>query len=386
MQSPPTDVAPPTSPGPAWLRQEAIDRLVTRAAREIQPLSTLTPVDVRRERNRLVDELTARRRAMPRWTYAPRNHDELRRALDAADRRLTATVDGALDELYLARIRELSLEAALCAAAGTSHVGRLARERFAPDAHTAEAASALCAEWLGEAERPSDPVAARLTASDDPRPHSLLSRMRAAVGRLRLPFAVVPTPALAPIAATGERAILVATGRLLSDEDAARTVCHEIEGHALPRARSLQAKSVLFRAGTARGVDDQEGRAILIEQRAGWLGHRRRHHLAARHRAVQAMLQGASFADVAATLFDAHGLDASEAIVVAERAFRGGDGRCPGLGRESIYLESFVRVHAHLAAAPDDEHVLASGQVAVGAIPPLRTFAPDRAEAVAPAQ
>ncbi len=322
---------------------------------------------------------------MPRWTYAPRDHDELRRALDAADRRLTATVDGALDELYLARIRELSLEAALCAAAGTSQVGRLARERFAPDAHTAEAAAALCAEWLGEAER-ADPAAARLTASDDPRPHSLLSRMRTAVGRLRLPFAVVPAPALAPIAATGERAILIATGRLLSDEDAARTVCHEIEGHALPRARALRAKSVLFRAGTARGVDDQEGRAILIEQRAGWLGHQRRHHLAARHRAVQAMLGGASFADVAETLFDVHGLDASEAIVVAERAFRGGDGRCAGLGRERIYLESFVRVHAHLDAAPDDEHVLASGQVAVGAIAPLRTFAPERAEATAPPQ
>jgi hypothetical protein len=210
--------------------------------------------------------------------------------------------------------------------------------------------------------------------SDDPDASSLLSRMRAAVGDLRLPFTVVPTPTLASLAATGERVILVATGRAVTEEDTRRTVLHEIEGHARPRARSLRAASALFSAGTARGVDDQEGRALLLEERAGLLGPRRRRQLAARHRAVEVMLDGAPFAEVARSLVDSHGLDAGE--VVAERAFRGSDGEHPGLGRERVYLECFVRVRAHLASRPEDEHILESGQVAVDAVEALRPFAP----------
>jgi hypothetical protein len=157
-------------------------------------------------------------------------------------------------------------------------------------------------------------------------------------------------------------------------------VLHEIEGHARPRTRSLEAESTLFSAGTARGVDDQEGRALLLEARAGLLGPRRRRQLAARHRAVTAMLEGASFADVSKALIDVHGLDASDAVVVAERAFRGGDGERPGLGRERVYLESFVRVRAHLERHPEDEQVLECGQVAVDAVDTLRPFAPKRGE------
>jgi hypothetical protein len=192
--------------------------------------------------------------------------------------------------------------------------------------------------------------------------------MRAAVGQAGLPFQVVPAPSLASLAATGERAIYVATGRPVADEDATRTVLHEIEGHARPRVRALAAHSLLFRVGTAKGADDQEGRALLLEERAGLLGPRR-------HRAVEAMQAGASFSDVAFTLARVHGLDETDAVLAAERAFRGGDGSRPGLGRERVYLESFVRVRAHLARRPEDEDVLACGQVAVDAVGQLRRFA-----------
>jgi len=87
---------------------------------------------------------------------------------------------------------------------------------------------------------------------------------------------------------------------------------------------------------------------------------------------VEAMLDGASFADVALLLVRTLGLDADDAVLVAERAFRGSDGAWPGLGRERIYLESFVRVAAHLAAHPEDEDVMASGQVAVDSIAAVR--------------
>ncbi|MGD0674951.1 MAG: tyrosine/phenylalanine carboxypeptidase domain-containing protein [Polyangiaceae bacterium] len=351
----------------------AIEQLVLRASREIQPLAALTPLDVASERARLAAELQAGRSALPRWSYAPRDHLELRRALDAAERVLAGPPNGTIRALYLARVRELSIEAALCEAAGSRAVAELAAARFAPiDPSVCDAATQLCTKWLGEPVRASATPLVRSDDSADPR--SLLSRMREAVGRRKLPFAVQTARALAPLAATGDATIFVAVGRHLDEEDTARTVLHEIDGHACPRARARRASLALFRAGTARGVDDQEGRALLFEERAGLLGPRRRRQLAVRHRAVQRMLAGASYADVAWMLVREHGVEPLDAVIVAERAFRGCDGTRPGLGRERVYIEGLVRVRAHLTAHPEDERVLGCGQVAVDASHVLRPF------------
>jgi hypothetical protein len=348
-----------------------VDRLLARAAREIQMLAALTPRDAQRERARLVDALRHGRTATPRWDYVPAPHDELRRALGAAERALEEHAATPLDQLVLERIRELGVEASLCAAAGTRDVARLAHERFgtASAATTAEA-SAVAAAWLAEA-RDGRPRADHME-SDAPGPRSLVARLRAEVGRLRLPFTVVVHPALASLAATGDRVILVAAGRPVTDEDVERTVLHEIEGHALPRTRAAAATLAIVRAGTARGIDDQEGRALWLEDRAGMLRGGRRRQLASRHRAVEAMLDGATFADTAAMLVRDHGVEPLSAVVVAERVFRGGDGARPGLGRERVYLEAFVRVRRHLAEHPEDEAVLASGQIALHACDVLR--------------
>ncbi|HEX4447731.1 MAG TPA: tyrosine/phenylalanine carboxypeptidase domain-containing protein [Polyangiaceae bacterium] len=336
-------------------------------------LSALTPCHAHRERDRLTADLRAGRPAVPRWTYAARPHDDLRRALATAESVLERDQRSPLESLYLDRVRELSIEAAMCAAAGSDRVSDLARLRFGPrdgrDARVAGVASALSRDWLAE---PPPSAGGSTIVSDDPDPRSLLSRMGAAVGRLRLPFTVVATPWLAPLAATGERVILVATGRLVPEEDATRTVLHEIEGHARPRARSAFTPLAHFRVGTARGVDDQEGRAVLLEERAGLLRPRRRRQLAARHWAVETMLAGACFPEVASALTREHGLDAAEAVIIAERAFRGADGTRPGLGRERVYLESYLRVSEHLEEHPDDEDIMASGQIAVDALETLR--------------
>jgi hypothetical protein len=349
----------------------AIEQLVVRAAKDVRVLSALTPGGAQVERARLVAELSRGRRPIPRWSYARVPHDDLRRALDAAQRELAYSGDP-LALLYLARARELAVEAALCSAAGTPDIARLARERFPPaDPPLAREAAALCTEWLGETDGPAaDPA----VVSDDPDPRSLLSRMRREVGRLRLPFAVVADPALAPLAATGDSAILVATGRPVPEQDAIRTVLHEVEGHARPRARSRSAPIALLRVGLAGGADDQEGRALLLEERAGMLGPRRRRQLAARHRAVEMMLDGATFCDVARQLVEAHRLDPFGATIVAERVFRGSDGTRPGLGRERVYLESFLRVRAHLLEHPEHESVLGAGQIAVSAASEVRAI------------
>ena len=354
-----------------------VDQLLRRAAEEVRLLPALTPIRADRERERLTADLRRGKSSLPRWTYAPVSHDELRRALDRAEVSLARSGEPQ-HEPYRARMHELSIEAALSSAAGTGDVARLARQRFAPaNLATAQAAADLCAAWLAE---PEAPRSGSPRASDDPHPRSLLSQMRETVGRLRLPFAVIVQHSLAPLAATGDGVILVAAGRLVDDQDATRTVLHEVEGHALPRARSYAAPLALLRVGTAGGIDDQEGRALLLEERAGMLGPCRRRQLAARHRAVEAMLDGASFADVAMSLVRQHGLDAADAVLVAERAFRGGDGAGPGLGRERVYLEGFVRVSAHLAAHPEDEAVMASGQVAVDAIAAVRELVKNEAK------
>lgn len=344
-----------------------IERLLVRAAREIQLLAALTPTNALVERDRLTAELGAGRTAQPCWTYAPVDHAALRAALDDAAASLSEASDP-IELAYLRRARELSLEAALCEAAGTGRVGALSRARFEPaDAALAEQASFLCATWLADPP-PAAAPASDLVESDSSDPRSLLSRMRAAVGHHRLPFAVVVHQSLAPLAATGERVILVARARPVSDEDAARTVAHEIEGHALPRAAAAASLLPLLRIGTARGCDDQEGRALLVEQRLGFLGTRRRRQLAARHRAFEAMQRGASFHDAASMLLRDGGLGTLDAVVAAERVFRGGDGTRPGLGRERIYLESLVRVRAHLERHPGDDRVMARGQVGIDEI------------------
>jgi hypothetical protein len=94
------------------------------------------------------------------------------------------------------------------------------------------------------------------------------------------------------------------------------------------------------------------------------------------------MGDGASFGDVANALVAGHGLDAHEAVIVAERVFRGSDGRSPGLGRERIYIDAFVRVERVLAQHPEDERVLASGQVGIDSIEALRAWAPPAAIAL----
>jgi hypothetical protein len=179
---------------------------------------------------------------------------------------------------------------------------------------------------------------------------------------------------MASLAATGERHILVAAGRNITRDDVERTVMHEIEAHAIPRHRATQAKLAIFQIGTARGIDDQEGFALVLEERHGFLGPRRKRELAARHLCVEAMDGGANFAEAVSALVKEHAVGPRESVIVAERVYRGGDGTSPGLGRERIYLEAFLRVKHHLERSPTDEAVLTSGQISLDAIPTLALY------------
>jgi hypothetical protein len=358
---------------PAWLARA--ERLILEAARSIRLLGSVVPRNAAQERTRLVAAFEAGNAASPQWTYARSDHSALRRALARAAQRLDAE-GHPIGLLYAERARELEIEAALASEAGTSIFGALARARYrSVNPAKAGEATILARKWINEArEGHALPHDAERILSDAIDPRSLLSRMREEVGRLMLPFAVVVQPSLPALAATGERHILIAAQRPCSLRDVERTVMHEVEAHAIPRARATQAKIAIFQVGTARGVDDQEGFALVLEDRHGYLDLRRKRELAARHLAVEAMDGGARFHENVTALVKEHGLLLPEAILVAERAYRGGDGTFAGLGRERIYLEAFLRVGEHLAVRPTDEGILTSGQVSLSAVTTLEPF------------
>ena len=358
---------------PPWLVRA--ERLLIEAVRSVRLLGSVVPRNAPQERARILSALEAGHTVSPRWTYARTDHTLLRKALARAATSLAAE-SHPVAQLYAARARELEVEAALSSEAGTTVLGAHARARFrslSPQA--AGEATILARKWIAEGHEalttadPNDTE--ELLASDSTEPGSLFTRLREEVGRLGLPFAVVVQPSLSALAATGERHILVAAGRMTRKEDVERTVMHEVEAHAIPRTRAAQARLAIFQIGTARGIDDQEGLALVLEERGNYLKPRRKRELAARHLAVEAMDGGASFADALSALVKEHGLPPGEAVLVAERAFRGGDGTSPGLGRERIYLEAFLRVGDHLAKKPTDEGILTSGQVSLDAIPVL---------------
>jgi hypothetical protein len=349
------------------------ERLLIEAVRSVRLLGSVVPRNAAPERLRLIQAFEAGGEATPRWTYARTDHSALRKALARAAARL-GTEPHPIAQLYAARARELEIEAALASEAGTGVLGALARARFrSASPQAAGEATILARKWINEGRDATDENAETIE-SDLPVPGSLLTRMREEVSRLGLPFAVVAQPSLSALAATGERHILIAAGRKVTREDVERTVMHEIEAHAIPRTRAAQARLGIFQIGTARGIDDQEGFAIVLEERGNYLGPKRKRELAARHLAVEAMDGGARFAENVSALVKEHGLAARDAVLVAERVYRGGDGSTPGLGRERIYLEAFLRVREHLAKKPTDEAILTSGQVSLDAVPILATF------------
>lgn len=367
---------------PPWLVRG--ERLLIEAVRSVRLLGTVVPRNAAQERTRLVEAFEAGQTTTPRWSYVRSDHSDLRKALARAAQRLEAEAHP-VGLLYAERARELEIEAALASEVGTGVLGALARARFrSENPQKAGEATILARKWINEGREAAEAASTELVLTDAPVPGSLLTRMREEVGRLLLPFAVVVQPSLAALAATGESHILIAAGRQCTREDVERTVLHEIEAHAIPRARAQQARLAIFQIGTAKGIDDQEGFALVLEERHNYLGPKRKRELAARHLAVEAMDGGARFHENVEALVKEHGLNVREAIFVAERTYRGGDGTTPGLGRERIYLEAFIRVGEHLAKKPTDEAYLTGGQVSLSSIATLAPFATQKAQSIPP--
>lgn len=352
---------------PDWVARA--DQALATAAARIRVVGSSTPVNLSREFERLLAVWTRGGGEAPRFEYAPPpSLAGVRAALMRAAEALEG--EGELGALYAARAQELEVEAAICEAAGGAGCWAAARRRYAARDEFDPAADALSAAWLAGDPGSEDPAgrdgARGTTWSDDERASgSLVSRMRQEVGARRLPFRVLIVE-IAPLAATGDGTIQVAARRRLRPEDVERTVLHEIEGHAAPAARGASMPLGIFAFGTARGSDDQEGRALWLERAAGFLGASRRRELGLRHVAARSVERGADFVETARLVLASGAPGVGDALRIAARVHRGG-----GLGREAVYLPALLRVEAALAAQPGLADVLGAGRVSVDAAPVL---------------
>lgn len=330
-----------------------------RSESEIALLDRVRPLNWSAEQARLTRAFEQGDTPPPAFEHAPRA------ALGGLRRKLTslaATLEaGAVEEQLLAgRARELELEAALVEHVAEPDFARLAAQRFpSPDAPAAVEQSAR--ELLATSPEAAPPDAEALHVTDDLEdPLSLASqvaaRLRRGLGEVR----VLPVAGLVSLAAVADGVVRVRAGAKLSANVGRRIALHEVEGHVRPRVRGQELGGV-FVAGAERGSEDEEGRAIWLEERAGLLGPARRRELGRRYLAAESVRQGAAFWETV-RLVEELGATPAEAVELASRVHRGG-----GLGRESIYLTGFRRVNAAFQATPELERVMQGGRVALEA-------------------
>jgi hypothetical protein len=349
------------------LRRHSLERILARAERSIALLDRCRALNAASERERLLADWRRGRESRPAWIHA-RGPDlrDARAALDlVADR---ASAAGAWGRLYAERAAELAAEAAIADALGRPEFTERAARRFPLDRSADGAdAEAIARAWCAEPPPPEDELD-RHRSDDESDPESLISALRRAVGIHRLPFRVVISAELPCAAATGDGVLLVRAGVWHSPPEVRRITLHEIEAHAMPRMRARGESLGLYRVGTARGSDDEEGRALILEERAGLLDARRKHQLARRHRATIALRHGADWVETV-RLLRRLGASLAEAIDLACRAHRGG-----GLGREIVYLTARARVLRALERDPEIESWMARGRISVDAAPILRSL------------
>jgi len=330
-------------------------QLLRRAEAEIRLIDRAQATNAVPEREALIEDYGAGRQRAPNFEYAkPPELGKLRAALTSAASALGGL--GALGAAYAARALELECEACAAEQIGTAEFAARCALRYPLEASPdAEAADAWAAHWIHAA----DDARAVLHRSDDRAdPESLICALERATEGLPVRVQIRNQAAAASV---GDGFIGVRAGLWHSDAAVTRIVLHEIEGHVRPRVLAQREALGLFRVGSAKSSDDEEGRALLLERGAGVLEGARRRELSRRHLAARAVRLGASFQEIVRELLGL-GQDITSAVEAACRALRGG-----GLAREYVYLVSLARVTRAFEVEPELEGYFEHGRVSVDA-------------------
>jgi hypothetical protein len=331
-----------------------------RSEAAIALLDRVRPLNLLAEQARLTRACEAGRQLAPAFEYAPRvalgqlrgRLTEVAAALDASD----------VEQRLLAeRALELENEAALSEHVADASFAALAARRFPlpeqPGLVQSHAQSFLNVAAHEISARAAEP----LHVSDDTRdPDSLWSQISRLLSRENWSVRIECVAGLVSLAAVAEGVVRIRPGARLTAVAARRIALHELEGHLRPRAAG-QRLGGAFLAGTARSSEDEEGRAILLEERAGLLDAERRRELGRRYLAAASVREGADFWQ-SVTLLGRAGASIGAAVELACRVHRGG-----GLGRELIYLSGYLRVATGLAARPGLERLLQHGRISLHA-------------------
>lgn len=343
------------------IRLSALDRFLQRAERAIALLDRCRPLNYREESARVLRAWQGGSECTVRFVYpASPDLSELRARLLLIARGLSASPG--IGALYAERALELESEAQTAESIGTPVLCAAARRRYpvaaAEQQRAAETAKRLVERAATVARQPSPTH----RSDDDADPGSLVSCLRRRVGSLRLPVRVEVVPDLvSTAAATNDGRLWIRAGAEHTDVEVERLVVHELEGHVLPRLRARTESLGLFAVGTAQGSEDEEGRALLLEERAGVLDARRGFELGLRHRAAWSVREGADFVETARALLDTGAL-LPDALQITARVCRGG-----GLAREIVYLPAYLRVRDAFSGEPELERWLERGRISVRA-------------------
>ncbi|HEV8551682.1 MAG TPA: tyrosine/phenylalanine carboxypeptidase domain-containing protein [Polyangiaceae bacterium] len=333
---------------------EEAARALGRAEQQVRLVGRAAPRHVAAEIARLAQDFSRGRRvALGPLAHRPEKLGDTRRAL-ARVVELTEPLD-LFGRLHAARAAELELEARMAETLGTRALAPLAAERFrTPNGATARACDTFVAESLAAPR----PLGEAVHLSDDATdPRSLISRLALRARELGIPLRLDVRSDLVATAATGHGVVRLRPGVPLTAAAAERIALHELLAHALPRARAKHAPWALLTVGTRGAADDEEGRAILVEERSRLLDAERRRSLALRHLAAMGVRHGAEPFDTMTRLreLDVPLAEASELVL---RVHRGG-----GLGRELVYLPAYVTVRSAFAEEPGLERWLERGRL-----------------------
>jgi hypothetical protein len=344
---------------------DAAGLALVRAEETIALVARATPKNARAEIQRLGSLAAQKKSLRPDFAYGPAPElTRLRRGLERIAG--VARAHGRIGALHAERAEELELEARLVETIGRTGFRELAAERFrAPLGALHVRTLEFVERALGEAHATPAPSTHILT-SDLASPASLVNKVARLAREVGLAIRVEMRPEQLAIAATGHGLVAIRPSVWLTADTASRIALHEIVGHALPRMRSHHAPWALFRAGTAGSVAAEEGRALLVERRAGLLDGTRRRELALRHLGALAVQRGADFDETFGELV-ARGGSGPEAVEIAVRVHRGG-----GLGREIVYLPAYHEVARAFDEEPALERWFERGRVGLDA---ARVFA-----------
>lgn len=267
-----------------------------------------------------------------------------------------------------ARAEELALQAELVEHVGLPTFGEVARRLFAlPKGDLAERVQALVREWRRSGDDcDTEP---RYRAGDEREPKSLYSVIRDRLAKTNLHVLLRVEREMSSVAATGDGVIQICSSAHLSHRQARRIAEHEILAHLLPRYYGKNAHGLL-KCGCALAFADEEGRALVIEERLGLMDGARQRELSWRHAASDWSRSGADFVEVVRGLAKS-GAELRPALTIALRSFRGStvDGAVSapggGLGREIIYLPAYVRLKEAFEQWPELERWFERGRASL---------------------